>query len=386
MKVLHVTCTLSAEGGGPPVAVRGLTTALAAGGILSEILTTVGGRFGRSPMSVPGIPVHAVAASRLSLVWNGHAPELARLVDQRIACYDIVHVHELWHYPGYAACTVARRRGIPYILSLRGLLDEWVLRQKAGRKRLYMKLVQRPILRSSAAIHALTDVEASQARGLGLSTPVAVIPNGVAADFSDAIAGVETSAFLRRYPMLAGKRVVLFLGRLCATKGLDILAQAFVDVADRFDDAVLLMVGPNEGDTRSKVMQLLAAAGLSGRVTFTGPLVGPDKLSAFACADVFVLPSWSEGLSNAVLEALAAGLPVVISEQCHFPEVAEFGAGAVVRNDVTEVGEAISWFLEDGRRRQEAGSNGRRMVEERYSWPRVGAAFTELYRSVMSSA
>ena len=384
--MLHVTPTMSPEAGGPPVAVRGLTMALAADGIRCEILTTVGGRFRRPSLCVPGIPVHGLAASWLSGTWNGHAPALARFVERRIGQFDVVHVHELWHYPGFAACKAAQRLGIPYVLSLRGGLDALALRQKAARKRLYMELVQRPMLRTSSALHALTDVEAAHARRLALSTRMEVIPNGVALDLLHAVAEVDTSAFLRRYPMLVGKRVILFLGRLSANKGLDLLAQAFVGVADRFGDAVLLVVGPNEGDTQSEATRSLEAAGVLGRTTFTGALAGEDKLSAFACADVFVLPSRAEGFSNAVLEALAAGLPVVVSEHCNFPEVAEGGAGTVVPNDAAAIGEAIGWFLSEDRRRREAGAQGRRMVNERYGWPRVAAAFADLYRSVMLSA
>ena len=385
MKVLHVTPTMSAEAGGPPVAVRGLTTALTARAIECEVLTTRGGRFLRPPLSIPGVPVHALTASPFSAAWNAHSPALGRFVEDRLAEYDLVHVHELWHYPGFVACRAARKRGIPYLLSLRGGLDDLALRQKAARKWLYMKMVQRPILRSASALHALTTVEAALCRQLQLQTRVPVIPNGVAADLSETIDQLDVSAFLERFPMLGGKRVILFLGRLSANKGLDLLARSFIDVAKQFDDAALLIVGPNEGNTRSQVTLLLESAGLIERVAFTGALDGLDKLSALACADVFVLPSYAEGFSNAVLEALAAGLPVVISEHCNFPEVAECKAGFVVRNDVAEIGNAICGLLGDDHRRQEAGRNGRRMVEERYCWPMVAAAFADLYGSIVAS-
>ena len=125
---------------------------------------------------------------------------------------------------------------------------------------------------------------------------------------------------------------------------------------------------------------------MSDRATFTGVLDANDKLAALACADAFVLPSYAEGFSNAVLEALAAGLPVVISEHCNFPEVAEHGAGYIVRNDVQEICGAISTLLADKRSQVEAGLNGRRMVAERYSWPAVSKAFAGLYRSIVSAA
>ena len=128
-----------------------------------------------------------------------------------------------------------------------------------------------------------------------MGTPVTVIPNGVASDLGHAVDEVGTAAFLERFPRLAGRRVILFLGRLTANKGLALLADSFVGIAKRFDDAALLIVGPNEGDTQARTTRLLAEAGVIDRATFTGPLDGDDKLAALACADVFVLPSYAEG-------------------------------------------------------------------------------------------
>ena len=383
MRVLHVTTTMSAEAGGPPTAVRGLATALKSIGVHCEILTTTGGRFRQPSPSVAGVRVHTFEGTWLSGVWNAHSRALARFVDHCLCEFDLVHVHELWHYPGFAACRLARSCGVPYVVSLRGGLDPVALGQKPVRKRVYMELVQRSMLESASALHALTGAEADHAEQLGLPTRVAVIPNGVAANIGPGVDEVDLSTFLRRFPMLAGKRVVLYLGRLSANKGLSLLARSFVHVARRFDDAVLLVVGPNEGDTRAQATTVLASAGLAERATFTGGLDGQDKISALACADAFVLPSSAEGFSNAVLEALAAGVPVVISERCNFPEVAEWGAGTVVPNGVPAVAGAICDLLADDVRRDAAGRNGRRMVEERYGWSRIAGLFADLYESIV---
>lgn len=382
MKVLHVTATMSPEGGGPPVVVGGLASALSVGGVPCEIATTTAGRFRRPPIAVPRAPLHAFSASLLSRVWNAHSPMLADYVGRRLSHFDVVHVHELWHYPAFAACRAAREHGIPYVVSLHGGLGGPALRQKAARKWWYMKLVQRHILGSAAALHALTDVEAAQARRLGVTTRVAVIPNAVEADLPAAIDQADAAAFRERFAQLDGRRVILFLGRLAERKGLDVLAASFIRVAGRFPDAALLVAGPNEGNMQAETTRTLAAAGLDDRVVFAGTLQGPDKLAALTCADVFVLPSRSEGFSNAVLEAMAAGLPVVISEHCNFPEVADHGAGLVVGTDVNEVADAVCGLLGDDQRRVEAGRNGRRLVEERYCWPTIAQAFAELYESV----
>ena len=383
MNVLHVTPTMSAESGGPRVTVRGLTTALGAEGVQCEIATTMGGRYRQPPSAVPDVPMHVQPTSPFASAWNAHSSALARVVAGQVTRFDVVHVHELWHHPGFAACRAAHRHGIPVVLSMHGCLDALALGQKRGRKQLYLKLTRRLLQRSVSVLHALTDVEAAQADRLGVPTPVTVIPNGVPAELPDAVEQVDTTAFGKRFPALAGKRVVLFLGRLAPRKGVDVLARSFVDVARRLDDVALLVVGPNRGDTQEQAQTLLASAGLLDRAVFTGALDGADKLGALACADVFVLPSEGEGFSNAVLEAMAAGLPVVVSEQCRFPAVAERSAGMVVRSDAAEVGQAICALLGDDRRRQEAARNARRLVAEHYLWPTVAASFAELYRSLV---
>ena len=385
MRVLHVTPSMSPESGGPPVAVSGLTRALTAGGVQCEILTTTGGRSRRPPMSVPGVSVRAFAASPLSGVWNAHSRALSDFVHDGLADFDAVHVHELWHYAGFAACRAARKFGLPYVVSIHGALDGPVLRRKAARKWSYMKLVQRPILRSAAALHALTEAEAEQARRLCVAVPVAVVPNAVEAGLGDAVDSADTAALRRRFAELDGKRVILFLGRLDQKKGLDVLVDSFIRVASRLPDVTLLVAGPDKGNTRSVMEQALAAAGLDGRAVFAGLLQGSEKLAALACADVFVLPSRSEGFSVAVLEAMAAGLPVVISEHCYFPDVADRGAGVVVCVDIDEVADAICELLGDDRRRIESGRNGRGLVEERYCWPTVAQAFAELYDSMLGA-
>ena len=248
--------------------------------------------------------MYALPATAIGHIWNAHSPALARFVEANIGRFDLLHVHELWHYPSYVAVRTARRHGIPYLISIHGELGERAIRRKGLRKWLYMKVVQGRMLRSATALHALTEFEAAEAGRLGVSTKIALVPNGVSTDFLQGIERIDTADFLKRHPQLAGKRVILFLGRVAQTKGLDVLARSFIETAKRFADAVLLVVGPDRGDTQRKIVRLLASAGLSDRVTFTGVLVGADKLAAFACADVFVLPSRMEGFSNAVLEAL----------------------------------------------------------------------------------
>ena len=383
VKVLHLTAALSPEWGGSAVAVVGLTGALVQHGVHSEIVTTTGRRVGTDLLPTPQAVVHAFPAEFPAPFWTGYSRNLARFLDDAIPDFDVVHVHTLWHYPGYAASRVARRHGVPYVVSPRGELDGRRLRHKRFKKWVYRKLILGRLLRSADALHAVAQAERIHVAELGCETPVFVFPNGIGLDQLDAFASPDTSDFLAKYPQLTGKRVILFLSRIQSLKGLDVLARSFAGIASEFKDAVLLIAGQDEDGTQDEIEGLLRSAGVLDRVLFTGMLTGSDKMAAFACADLFVLPSHSEGFSNAVVEALAAGLPVVISEQCNFPEVAKAKAGLVVPVEDAPVAEAVGALLSDAGLRACMGRNGRRLVEEHYTWPPIAGSMADFYRTLI---
>ena len=382
VRVLHVTASMSPEWGGPPLVVAGLTGALRRWGVRSEIVTATGRRVGTGLLPTPDVAVHPFRVDPPARIWTGYSRKLARFLDNEVPRFDLVHVHEIWHYPGYMASRVARRRGVPCVVSPHGELDAPRLRYKWFRKWVYRKLILDRILHSADALHAITRAERARVAELGCDTPVFLSPNGIGFDTPDALASPAASDFLTRHPRLRGKRVVLFLGRIHPVKGVDVLARSFVGLASRFPDAVLLVAGPDEDGTRHGIDRILRSAGLPDRAVFTGMLTGGDKVAAFTLAELFVLPSRSEGMSMAVLEALAAGLPVVISEQCNFPEVAEAGAGFVVPGDEASVAEAIGVLLSEGGRARSMGRKGQRLVMERHAWPTIAGSMADFYRTL----
>ena len=381
MNILHVTPSMSPEWGGPVIVVSELIPALSGEGVRCEIATTRGHRVGGDIASPQGTPVHVFDAGLPARVWTAYSRGLSGFLDENIARFDVVHVHEIWHHAGYAAFRAAKKRGVPFVLTPHGELSEWSMRHKAWKKRIYMKVALDGILRNADAIHAITQAERERIAELGYDTPVAVAPNGIDAAPFESLP--DPSSFLNRFPALNGKRVILFLGRLNPTKGLDILARGFSDIARRFPDAVLLMVGPDEEGGRQGMEAILRSEGVLDRAVFTGMLTGEDKLAAMACADVFALPSHSEGFSIAILEAMAARLPVVITEGCNFPEVAEHGAGFVVEAAEAPVAEAIGALLSDDAPRARMGERGGRLVAERYTWRAAASAIAGLYRGLV---
>ena len=384
LKVLHIIFGMEPEQGGPVTSVLSLTSALAQQGIHCEIFTTLWKKDSADAMPSCAVPVNRFDVEFLARFWHGYSKSLAKTLWDRIGsgAFDLVHVHEPWHYPGFVAFRAARKHNIPYVLSPRGALEAWCLRQKAFKKWVYMKMIQGHILQSANAIHALANEERKSISELGYKTPIFVAPNGV--DSSPFECSPDISEFLSAHPDLSGKRVILFMGRLHSKKGLDVLARSYVSLSHKFKNVALLVAGPDEDGTQKKMESILKTSSALRGTVFTGMLTGKDKLAALACADLFVLSSYSEGFSMAVLEALAAGLPVVISRQCNFPEVSEHNAGFVVEPDDTAVTEAISTLLSDDQLRARMGQNGRNLVREKYTWNAIAASMAGLYRKLVA--
>ena len=332
---------------------------------------------GIDQISPPGVPIHSFDTEFPARVWTAYSPKLSRFLNERADSFDLIHIHQVWHYPGYVAFRSARKHKLPCIVTIHGELSDWGLRQKALKKRIYMAVLMNRILRNVNVLHAVSPAEKEQVVKLGYETPVAVASNGVEPEPFEALP--DPTGFIQRYPVLKGKRIILFLGRLHAKKGLDILARSFLLIAKRFEDVVLLVVGPNKFGTREKMESILSSEDLLGRTVFTGLLTGEDKLAAINCAHLFVLPSHSEGFALTVLEAMAARLPVVITKGCEFNEVSEHGAGLVVEADVGQIAEAITRLLSDADLCKRMGQQGHKLVNEHYTWQAAAATMANLY-------
>lgn len=372
MRITHLIASLDPAAGGPPVVAERLAKAQASLGhavtLAAEVLPA------DPPPGAVALPHHGLTA-----LWAAPAPALADLV----ARTDVMHIHGVWEPLLLAAGRAARSRGIPYIVAPHGMLDPWSLRQKSLKKRLALRLGARRFLNHAAALHTLNEDEKRLLAPLGLTCPIAVIPNGI---FLDDVEPPPDPALFRNHPGGPGdKPYLLFLSRLHYKKGLDFLADAFAAVAKEFPKFVLVVAGPDGGEEKP-FRDRIAGLGLSDRVLLPGPLYGPLKWSAIAGASCFVLPSRQEGFSVAILEALACRVPVVVSDACHFPEVAEVSAGEIVPLAAPAIGAAIARFLADSDARRRAGAAGRRLVEERFTWPQVARRSVELYERLVRPA
>lgn len=294
---------------------------------------------------------------------------------------SIVHCHGLWMYPQWALGRLAIRKGIPLVISPRGMLQKWALTQSGCSKHLLAQTFLRQHVERVSLYHALSRQEVTEIREFGVRCPVAVVPNGV--DIRSPATAEAVEVFRSRFPTLRAHRVCLFLSRLHPKKNLEGLldAWALLFSGSKLEDWHLAIAGVGTDDYVKTLRKRVASLDMGSRVTFLGGVYGTEKEALLAAADLFVLPSFSEGFSMAVLEAAASGLPVVMTEGCNFPELVEAG-GAVIASTSAE---AIANSLNDVMGRSEGllmemGAAGAALVRTRYSWEVVGRSMVEVYR------
>jgi glycosyltransferase involved in cell wall biosynthesis len=295
---------------------------------------------------------------------------------------DWIHIHGIWERLLIVAANTAFAARVPYCVRPAGMLDSWSLMQKKWKKGIALAFGYRRSLERAAFFHTLTHVEADFRTRLQLTPPCEHIPNGVCLEEIDPLP--PAGSFRARHERLGDRRFILFIARLHHKKGLDLLAEAFRIVAAREPEVDLVVAGPDGGEKES-FEKAIAGAGLSHRVHLAGPIYMREKIAAIRDSDCFCLPSREEGFSVAVLEALAVGVPVVISEHCNFEDVQRRGAGFVVRLDADELAAGLLAVLADRTNRDVMGAAGRALIVEQYTWPRVAAATIAAYERYLAS-
>jgi glycosyltransferase involved in cell wall biosynthesis len=385
MRILHVLSSVAPRYGGPSKAAVEMCRELVRRGERPEIYTTnidVDGVLDvplGKPVNLNGVRITYFPAEALQL-YKISRP-LARSLKTSIPDFDIVHVHSLYQFSSTVAAFYCRRYGVPYVLRPHGTLDPFLYRRHRMRKWLYEMLMERRNLAAAAAVHFTAAEEMELARSLGLRFRGVVVPLGVDPEISP----FSSLHLADLWPELSGKKVILFLGRINFKKGLDNLARAFGTIARDRNDIHLLLAGPDSDGYSSQVRQWLKEEGVLHKVTFAGMIVGERKNTALAESTMFVLPSYSENFGIAVVEAMAAGLPVVISNRVNiWREVLAAGAGIVVAPDSNATANAIKAFLDDLPKAARMGERGKRFAREHFTWESAGTKLIELYHQILS--
>lgn len=300
-------------------------------------------------------PVHALGPGKTSYLYT---PKLIPWLRANAARFDLVIVNGLWQYPGFAVRRALWGTGTPYFVYTHGMLDPWFKRAyplKHLKKGLYWPWGEYRVLRDAKAVLFTCEEEKLLARqSFGLyQANEEVVSLGTAGPVGDPDA--QREAFLSAFPVLRGRRVLLFLGRLHVKKGCDLLIEAFARVASSDPSLSLVMAGPDQTGWQADLERLASAQGVGDRVVWTGILAGELKWGAFYAAEVFLLPSHQENFGIAVAEALACGVPVLISDKVNiWREILADGAGRVASDDADGTARLIQERLALSEREKQA--------------------------------
>ena len=387
VRVLHVIPWLAPGFGGPAILVPQASVALAERGHHVEIVTTNAGR----PDSLDVETGHVISWGAAAATFHPlsrprrYATSWSMLADlwRRVSTFDVVHIHYLYRFHGLAAAAAARYHGVPYVIQAHGSLDPWHRNQKRLAKNLYHALIEDSIIGGASAMVCTSRREEVSVRDLGYAVPTWVIPVGIDAN---ELREPGTDDFCRTQGIDDDARVVAFLGRISAKKGVPLLLEAFRSTAAAFPRSRLLIAGPDDEGIGRGLRPVIAAAGLADRVSFLGLLDGPAKRALLQRSQVFVLASADESFGIAVAEAMAVGCPVVVSPEVAIEEVVRAsGAGLVATRDAAAVADAVATILGDPARAAAMGVAGRHAVDELLSLPMVAEGYEAMYRAVIGA-
>jgi glycosyltransferase involved in cell wall biosynthesis len=361
MRILNVTETYAPflEFGGPPVKVRALSEGLAKRGHQVTVLTADWGLekrlqtqeekitaerspFGwrRDENGVQAIYLPTWMRYR-TVSWN---PAVKRYCRARLQNFDVVHIFGLYDLLGPAVATASRKRDLPYVLEPIGMFVPIV--RNLWLKRMYHAIWGKKLLEGASAVIATSEQETEELAARGVSRArLALRRNGVEAPAS----WPERGMFRKAHHISDEVKLVLFLGRLSSKKSPDLLLRAFAELSKRSTGIPMTLVfaGPDEGGLKEKLDEQAAQLGVRTKIQFTGAVFGEAKWAAYRDADVFVLPSQNENFGNTAAEAVAAGTPVIVTEQCGIAPLLAEKAGLVVRHDAAALLEALEGILSD---------------------------------------
>jgi glycosyltransferase involved in cell wall biosynthesis len=368
--------------GGPPRTVLGLCRALQEFGVDVDVFTTTANGSSDFPASpeygeiYEGVRVHYFTRHFPKRFFR--AADLARILSASVCDFDLVHVHGLWNFTVWSAVRIVRRSPVPYVVSPRGMLDSGSMAHQKWRKMLAYRLVERSGLESATRLHATSASESRSLEALGFADKTFEVPNGFDAPLETPTRG----AFRSRINVAGSAPLVTYLGRIHPTKRLDLLAAAFQRLHAHYPEARLVIAGPDDERFHKKIQPLFGAS--AGAVIWMGELGSEDKWGLLHDSTVLAMCSDSESFGVAVVEAMAAGIPVVVTRTCPWHEVERVRCGFWVEQDPAAIAAALVWIVRNRSEAAAMGLRGTALARRQYGWSTIGAAMLERYHEILS--
>ncbi|ARI82506.1 hypothetical protein BH695_3227 [Microcystis aeruginosa PCC 7806SL] len=365
--------------------VLGLSAALAQLGQDVTIITTdSNGDTGQAPLDVPlGVPV---SQNGYQIYYFPCSPfrrykfslDLFTWLANRAKDYDIAHIHALFSPVSSISASIARYHQLPYILRPLGTLDPADLQKKRQLKQIYANFLEKPNLAAAAAIHFTSQQECQTAERFNIKTKDIVIPLGV--DFFNSQALPVTG-----FDLPENKPIILYMSRLDPKKGLDLLLPSLEGLLEKGLDFHFVLAGgnPQDPEYENRIKNQIERSILGKNTTITGFVTGEVKNRLLARADLFVLPSYYENFGIAVAEAMAAGIPVVISDRVDLhPAVTAAAAGWVTACQLEDLTNTLATAITNPEIRQQRGKNARDLVLNQYSWSAIAEQLLTVYQNL----
>ncbi|MEH2197145.1 glycosyltransferase [Nostoc sp.] len=388
MKILHIIPSVASVRGGPSQAVLETVKALRNQGVAAEIVTTNDN--GNNLLDVPlGKPIEykqvpvqffsRFSPKVTSIREFAFSSQLTTWLWQNAKKYDLLHIHAIFSYASTVAMAIARFQGIPYIVRPLGQLCEWSLQQSARRKQIYLNLIERSNLNHSQALHLTSEQEQQEVSRLALSPPSFVLPHGLS--IPPAIPNAR-SRLREHLQVPADEPIILFLSRLHPKKGLDYLIPALGKLTNyRF---TFVIAGSGSEEYEAEIESLIVSNGMRDRTHFAGFVTGEEKNLFIQGSDIFALTSYAENFGIAVLEALAVGIPVVVTPGVALAAVVQQNKlGYVPELDVQAIAEAVDCYLSHPQAIKDMGDRARKLVLENYTWNHIAENLMEIYTKLI---
>ncbi|MFC1980924.1 glycosyltransferase [Chloroflexota bacterium] len=389
MNILHITPYFVPAWyyGGPVQVAYGVSKELVKRGHKVTVYTTdtlnANGRIGERKEAIDGIEVKRFRNLSNSIAYSHKiflSPGMLPAIRKEISSFDIIHMHEYRTVQNVIVHHYTRKRGIPYILQAHGSLPRTTAKLRL--KQVFDAIWGYQLLEDAARVIALNETEARQYQAMGArQSKIEIVPNGVDPREFENIPG--RGEFRKKYGLDGNHRIVLYLGRVHESKGLDLLIRAFASLSREMDSARLVIVGPDVGYS-SELAELAQDLGTSDKILFTGPVYERGRLEAYVDADIFVTPSFL-GFPVTFVEACACGTPIITTEKSDRLDWLDNHAGLVVAYDENQLKDALAKVLNDKDLARLFGENGKRLVREKFSWSKIAEGLGQIYREAITS-
>ena len=337
------------------------------------------------PVNVDGINVYYFKNINNNLAYSKRmfiSPGLIPVAKRMVKNFDIIHLHDFYTFHNVVVGFFANKYKVPFVITPHGALDPVRRKQKNILKEIYINLWGQRLLRDAERIIVTAQAEVEQCLlGETERDKIEVVPNGVTLSEFQGLYSREK--IRKKYHLSRNDKVIVFLGQIHRVKGLDLLVKVFSRLAKENSRVKLLIIGPDSGYLPTLKDLIKRKKIPRNKIVFTGLLTGKEKFSLLASGDIFVYPSYSEGFAVAILEAMAAGLPVLITDKCYFPEVAEKGTGIIVSPSEKEIYGALLKLLSDSQLRRKMGKNAQKLIRQKFVWPKIAKRLEKIYYQVV---